>query len=82
MVWTRCEPSRSAVALLVSAWIEIVSQSDMLPQFWVALLVSAWIEMITIEVYAKKIDVALLVSAWIEMIVTTGRQPFSRSHSS
>ena len=60
MVWTRCEPSRSAVALLVSAWIE----------------------MITIEVYAKKIDVALLVSAWIEMIVTTGRQPFSRSHSS
>ncbi len=37
-------PVSVAVALLVSAWIEIMTVEDKLPIVSVALLVSAWIE--------------------------------------
>ena len=36
--------SFDSVALLVSAWIEIIENASVLPMLIVALLVSAWIE--------------------------------------
>ena len=39
--------TEGAVALLVSAWIEIESIERNVDGFYVALLVSAWIEMIS-----------------------------------
>ena len=57
----------AAVALLVSAWIEIFSIFCTLYQFIVALLVSAWIEINDLTPLILMYLVALLVSAWIEI---------------
>ena len=55
------------VALLVSAWIEIMLTDTTGETKNVALLVSAWIEISQSLVYSKRVYVALLVSAWIEI---------------
>ena len=55
------------VALLVSAWIEILLFVDVSQQRHVALLVSAWIEMGSLVMTCFQRNVALLVSAWIEI---------------
>ena len=58
---------RDAVALLVSAWIEIILFYWSGYNIQVALLVSAWIE-IDLGRYKRRWNlVALLVSAWIEI---------------
>ena len=59
--------SRTIVALLVSAWIEIVNLRYAICAGCVALLVSAWIEMYIHNDTAFNQNVALLVSAWIEI---------------
>ncbi len=55
------------VALLVSAWIEILSTKALNVCSLVALLVSAWIEILVLSCVIVGATVALLVSAWIEM---------------
>ena len=57
----------SPVALLVSAWIEIISITPKVTGNGVALLVSARIEKIELVLFGLEISVALLVSAWIEI---------------
>ena len=59
------------VALLVSAWIEILTLPIDLPLTTVALLVSAWIEIVAFLIKWVLQAVALLVSAWIEMSKVT-----------
>ena len=44
----RCD-DREEVALLVSAWIEILQVSNLQRYWLVALLVSAWIEIVSLE---------------------------------
>ncbi len=56
------------VALLVSAWIEIILSVIALNKLFVALLVSAWIEIKQYISLNAMETVALLVSAWIEII--------------
>ncbi|VEF49362.1 Uncharacterised protein [Bacillus freudenreichii] len=70
-----------AVALLVSAWIEIILKSFNFEIFSVALLVSAWIEIELERQETYIVDVALLVSAWIEIGDLCGKRHsrFSRT---
>ena len=56
------------VALLVSAWIEILNGFETRVNTCVALLVSAWIEIKQIKDKSFNEYVALLVSAWIEIV--------------
>ena len=57
------------VALLVSAWIEILGGNNVASmRVIVALLVSAWIEISLTAEAASEDAVALLVSAWIEIL--------------
>ena len=66
-MYTRLIESIS-VALLVSAWIEILISFKVTIIRHVALLVSAWIEMILFVNHLHPFErVALLVSAWIEI---------------
>ena len=55
------------VALLVSAWIEIIYLRHCKLKGKVALLVSAWIEITAATKASQYYLVALLVSAWIEI---------------
>ena len=56
------------VALLVSAWIEMMDiQVWIILSMKVALLVSAWIEITAATKASQYYLVALLVSAWIEI---------------
>ena len=59
----------SPVALLVSAWIEIIHEKQLCAMQFVALLVSAWIEILKPTCGLHLLFVALLVSAWIEITV-------------
>ena len=79
----RSRESSHAVALLVSAWIEIVVvfKAENVT-FAVALLVSAWIEMMNGKQTLWMRMVALLVSAWIEISNATSHRPTPLSHSS
>ena len=71
-----------AVALLVSAWIEIEKESRSCFCQSVALLVSAWIEIEFVFVPCVIADVALLVSAWIEILIRFQIVLSDTSHSS
>ena len=72
-----------SVALLVSAWIEILQATFRPFVIDVALLVSAWIEIFRIIESYFLDHVALLVSAWIEISYPIAvSAPIITSHSS
>ena len=71
------------VALLVSAWIEMMESAQSSLNSFVALLVSAWIEIVEETRNDARISVALLVSAWIEIKLSCMFVPtIAPSHSS
>ena len=60
-------PNSIAVALFVSAWIEIDEEINIGALMEVALFVSAWIEIFDNVNSQARAIVALFVSAWIEI---------------
>ena len=59
----------TAVALFVSAWIEIMLMTIASFEYGVALFVSAWIEIDDLLKDSGLTAVALFVSAWIEIVM-------------
>ena len=76
-------PRTVYVALLASAWIEILPVFALLQNTYVALLASAWIEISVNQMENSTELVALLASAWIEIIIAdVNLTAPSESHSS
>ena len=70
MIMDYAAKSKVAVALLASAWIEILLDCCInFGKLSVALLASAWIEIFRKAVRSNHKTVALLASAWIEIIL-------------